>query len=507
MFAKATKNFVREVDCGGDLLPASQLNDLDKFQLLSLVTKKKKTWCWQKPKYHLLSVTLNDVLAEGNPIKPVVVESDFVKYEGKFEDYVSGSIETSVGKISLGAGGKGIVSSHSSFGNLKKQEADMQNLMKAIQGRSLNLHNTLLQQMLERKHEVLCILTKRIVTTQKCLISEHIQTEEKVASMVGIRTKVIKVSVSENGNVMKDSNVILEIPAPTAIAYGVIELYIKRDGQFEFCLLNEQQGGFERESADVPSHPHSVIFRDVMFLHQLDAVDHGKVSGPESPIPSEASLSILKKDVSQLKNHFQPFTKLPEGEQCALYQVIRELLLHEETVTQLEDVLDNIHSEDMPESFVMKELKLPEQKSMEEFLQLVGIGLRDKQLILRDRHQNQELLLAAHILLSAVAELSDYALILLWACCDLQVVPALCCLPEMTSPDGTLTLSGPALAPLTDTGRFHLVQRLFASSNINLEMTESSIRAVTMKKPQFLPIVLYIALYGLCALGWKTEQG
>uniref|UniRef100_A0ACB8FVA1 Uncharacterized protein n=1 Tax=Sphaerodactylus townsendi TaxID=933632 RepID=A0ACB8FVA1_9SAUR len=232
MFAKATKNFVREVDCGGDLIPVSRLNDLDKFQLLSLVTKKKKTWCWQKPKYHLLSVTLNDVLAEGDRIKPVVVESDFVKYEGKFEDYVSGSIETSLGKISLGAGRKGIVTSHSSFGNLKKQEADMQNLMKDIQGRTINLRNTFLQQMLERKHEVLCILTERIVTTQKCLISEQIQTEERVASMVGIRTKVIKVSVSENANVMKDSDVILEIPAPTAIAYGVIELYIKRDGQF-----------------------------------------------------------------------------------------------------------------------------------------------------------------------------------------------------------------------------------------------------------------------------------
>ncbi|XP_048367628.1 gasdermin-E [Sphaerodactylus townsendi] len=503
MFAKATKNFVREVDCGGDLIPVSRLNDLDKFQLLSLVTKKKKTWCWQKPKYHLLSVTLNDVLAEGDRIKPVVVESDFVKYEGKFEDYVSGSIETSLGKISLGAGRKGIVTSHSSFGNLKKQEADMQNLMKDIQGRTINLRNTFLQQMLERKHEVLCILTERIVTTQKCLISEQIQTEERVASMVGIRTKVIKVSVSENANVMKDSDVILEIPAPTAIAYGVIELYIKRDGQFEFCLLDEQQGGFERESSEVPPHSHSVIFRDVMFLHQLDAVDGGKASGPESSIPSEAPLSIFKKDILQLKTHFQPFMKLSGEDQSTLYEALRELLLHEETVTQLEDVLDNIHLEGMLESLVMKELKLPERKSIEEFLQLMGISLQEKPL--RNRHQDQALLLAAHILLSALAELSDYALVLLWACCDLQVVPALCCLPDMTSLDGTLTLADPVLAPLTDVGRFHLVQRLFASSNINLEMTESSIRAITMKKPQFLPIVIYIALYGFCALGWKTE--
>lgn len=63
----------------------------------------------------------------------------------------------------------------------------------------------------------------------------------------------------------------------------------------EFCLLDEQQGGFERERAEVPVHPYSVIFRDALFLHQLDSVDHGKGSGAESPIPSEASLSILKK--------------------------------------------------------------------------------------------------------------------------------------------------------------------------------------------------------------------
>ncbi|XP_077159897.1 gasdermin-E [Paroedura picta] len=506
MFAKATKNFVREVDYGGDLIPMLQLNDLDKFQLLSLVTKKKKTWCWQKPKYHLLSVTLNDVLAEGNPIKPVVLESDFVKYEGKFEDYVSGSIETSLGKISLGAGGKGVMASYSSFGHLKKQQADLQNLMKDSQGRTINLHNTLLQQILERKHEVLCLLTERIVTTQKCLISEQFQKEENAASRVGLHTKVIKVSVSENVNVMKDSNVILEIPAPTAIAYSVIELYIKRDGQFEFCLLDAQQGGFERESAEDPAHPYSIIFRDALFLHQPDAVDHDKVPVPESPIPSEAPLSILKKDVLQLKTQLQPFMTLSEGKQGALYQVICELLLHEETVTWLEDVLDNIYSEDMSESLVLKEFKLPEQQNIEVLLQLLGISFQDEQLVFSDQRNNQDLHLAAHILLSAVAELSEFARVLLWACCDLQVVPALCCLPDMTSPDGTVKLTDPVLAPLADTGRFCLVQRLFDSSNINLEMTESSIRAVTMRKPKFLPIVLYIALSGLFALGWKTAQ-
>ncbi|XP_061443424.1 gasdermin-E isoform X2 [Rhineura floridana] len=433
MFAKATKNFVREIDCGGDLIPVPRLNNLDKLQFLNLITKKKKTWCWQKPKYHLLSVTLNDVLAKGEPIKPVVVESDFVKYEGKFEDYVGGSIATSFGKINLGAGGRGIVESHSSFGNLKKQEADLQKLMKDIEGRTINLHNTLLQQMLERKHEVLCVLTKRIVTTQKCLISEHIQTEEKMASMVGISTKIIKVSVSENGNVIKDSNVILEIPAPAAIAYGVIELYIKRDGQFEFCLLHEQQGGFERENTEGSSY-HASAFRDAIFPHLLDAVDNEKLSGPESPVPSGVSLSILSKDALQLSTYFQPFMKLSEGKQRALYHILCELLLHEEMVTQLEDVLDRVCTEDNPEFLVMMELKRPEQQNIENFLQLVGIHLQNKQLMQKDPLCNKELLLAAHILLSAAAELSDYALVLLCACCELQVVPALCCLVKVSTP-------------------------------------------------------------------------
>ncbi|XP_053876128.1 gasdermin-E isoform X2 [Malaclemys terrapin pileata] len=462
MFAKATKNFVRETDTGGDLIPVSRLNDSDKLQLLNLVTKKKKLWCWQKPKYHFLTVTLNDVLTEDKPIKPVVVESDFVKYEGKFEDFVRGSIETSFGKINLGAGGKGFVESQSSFGNLKKQEADLQQLMKDLKGRTINLNNNLLQQVLGRKHEV---------------------------------------SVSENGNVRKDSNVVLEIPAPTAIAYGVIELYIKRDGQFEFCLLDEQEGGFERENAEGSSYPYSLPFRDSSFLYQPDAVDSDRHSGDRNIVPSGASLSVLKQDLLLLKMQFQPFVKLPEDKQGALNKIFYEFLHHEEMVTALEEVLDSICTGEEPDFTDLKELKPPQQQNITDFLQLVGYSLQNELLLQNDQLHYKGLFSAAHILISAVAELSDYTLALLRACCDIQIIPALCCLPNVASADGTLTLRDPALAPLTDTGRFHIVQRLFALSNINLEMMESSVKAVTMKEPSFFPFILYIALYGFYALG------
>ncbi|KAM6103743.1 gasdermin-E isoform 3-T5 [Theristicus caerulescens] len=461
MFAKATKNFVRETDSGGDLIPVSHLNASDKLQLLSLVTKRKKFWCWQKPKYHFLTVTLSDVLTEDKPIKPVsvfpitsgpfqhfssqveitfiaflvIVESDFAKYMGKFEDFVQGSIETSFGKIRLGAGGKGYVENQSSFGNLRKQEIDLQQLMKDVKDRTININSSLLQQVIERKREVLCILREKIITTQKCTISEHIQTEEKISGVMGCSTKIVKVSVSENGSMAKDSSVILEIPPATAIAYGVIELFIKHSGQF---------------------------------------------------------------DLSRLKTQFQPFVKLPEDKQRALYKTLCELLLHEEMVTALEDVLDDICTGDKPD---LKELKPAQQRDLVDFLQLLGCSLQSELLLQKYQPRDEELFSAAHLLISAISELSDYTLVLLRACCDLQVVPALCCLPNIASADGTLALSSPLVATLTDRGRFDVVQRLFASTNINLEMTESSVKAVTMQEPRFFPLVLYIALYGFSALG------
>lgn len=51
----------------------------------------------------------------------------------------------------------------------------------------------MLQQVLERKKVVLCVLTQKIVTAQPCVISEHTQLEEKCSSMVGIPSKTVQV--------------------------------------------------------------------------------------------------------------------------------------------------------------------------------------------------------------------------------------------------------------------------------------------------------------------------
>lgn len=70
------------------------------------------------------------------------------------------------------------------------------------------------------------------------------------------------------------------------------------------------------------------------------------------------------------------------------------------------------------------------------------------------------------------------------------------------SDDGVSDLENPVLAPLKDLERFGIVQRLFATADMNLERLRSSVKVVTQKKdPNIFPLILYISLNGLCALG------
>lgn len=72
---------------------------------------------------------------------------------------------------------------------------------------------------------------------------------------------------------------------------------------------------------------------------------------------------------------------------------------------------------------------------------------------------------------------------------------------RVLSVDGESDLEDAALAPLRDTERFGVVQSLLATADVNLERQQSSVKAGTCKVPNVFPLVLYISLNGLCALG------
>lgn len=69
------------------------------------------------------------------------------------------------------------------------------------------------------------------------------------------------------------------------------------------------------------------------------------------------------------------------------------------------------------------------------------------------------------------------------------------------SADGGADLEDAALAPLRDAGRFGIVQRLLATADLQLESRQSCVRAATRRVANASPLVLYVSLLGLRALG------
>uniref|UniRef100_A0A8C9WDY3 Gasdermin E n=1 Tax=Scleropages formosus TaxID=113540 RepID=A0A8C9WDY3_SCLFO len=281
MFAKATKNFTKQIDPDGCLIPVSRLNNSDKLDMLSLVIKRNPFWFWQRPRYLPTDFTLSDVLL-GEAIRPDVAESDFLKYEGMYSDNLAGKIDAGLGRVGLNLEGKGSSKLQSSFGHLKKQEVDVQNLLFASRDRLLNLDHCLVQQTREKRNDVFGVLKERIFTTQPCSITQEVMGQVNFACVTAAQ-----VSVRENGNMEKDSNVSMEIPPHTVIAYSIIELEVKRGGQYELCLQPDTLGGFEADSAEA----------DPLCISPLDVV---LVDGPmaaglrdELLIPGNAPLSIL----------------------------------------------------------------------------------------------------------------------------------------------------------------------------------------------------------------------
>ncbi|XP_077124900.1 gasdermin-E isoform X1 [Ranitomeya variabilis] len=500
MFAKATKNFLRDIDAGGELISVSSLNDSDKAQLLSVVAKKKRFWCWQKPKYQLSSCAclLGDVLTEEVAVKPVVVESEFVKYEGKCGDVIQGNVDADFVTLHGNVTGTERVESQSSFGTLRKQEVDMQHLMKDVQDRRINLNHPFIQQLHENKNDILCVLKEKIVTTQKCVISQQSQIEEtcKVGGKLGVKAKAVTVSVTESGN-FKDENTVLEIPAPTAIAYGVVELFVKQDGHFEFCLLSEKQGGFEKASSGKYPCTTSGLY-DHRSLCDFDVVDGTRdESVDRKPIPSHAALSVLKPDILELTKRFALLQELPDTQREELYNLLCEILDDGQIVAQIQAVVEEICLGATPGFTFLKELTLSQKEHVENILSLVGYDLQNEKLT---KQSNMELIAAFHILTSALDELPDAALTILGACCERHLLPALCALPNITSDEGLCSRTEPLLSNLIDQGTFHIVQRLFSLSNMRLKMDEKAIHAITFKDPGFLPLILYIAMSGFHTL-------
>lgn len=69
MFAAATKSFVRQVGDAGRLIPVPSLSEADRYQPLSLVTRRRKRSFFKKRTFASTPFSLKDILVGEKEIK------------------------------------------------------------------------------------------------------------------------------------------------------------------------------------------------------------------------------------------------------------------------------------------------------------------------------------------------------------------------------------------------------------------------------------------------------
>ncbi|XP_026149145.1 gasdermin Eb isoform X2 [Mastacembelus armatus] len=429
MFATATRNFVQEVDPGGLLVPVSSLSDT--IALLTVVVKRRRFWFWQKPKYLPTGFNLNDILTGETPVQPVVVETDFLKYSGTYGDNTGGAINASFAHSDMSLAGKDSSKLQSSFGSLKKEEVDVQKLLHDSKDRVLDMSHCLVQQTKGKQRRVFGIVRERIVTTQPCsVIEEEHQARHCGGGLSICGPKSPKVSLKENGSLSKDSNVTMEIPTHTTIAYALIELEIKHDGRY---------------------------------------------------------------DLEQFNDHFQLLSSLPVTTRSSLLQQVTKVMQDPAAVSTLQDVLEQMCLESLALGDVTAtELQKQNIQAILDIVEQCG-EVKSAQ-----AGRSTSVLIALHLISSAMTEMTDDCLAALGMCCSPTVLQTMELLVQCVSGRGELSLSRAGLTARTDV--FENIKDLFASSNVSLERDGDTVRTEIDHHHGNQPLVLCIAVRGLASL-------
>lgn len=470
MFALATRNLVEEVEDKGSLIPVTSLNDT--IALLTVVVKRRRFWCWQKSKYLPTDFNLNDILTGDTPINPVVVETDFIKYSGTFSDKIQGTVDANFSKYSVKLQGEDSSKLQSSFGSLKKEEMDMQKLLRDLKDKVLDMSHCLIQQTKEKQRRVFGIVKDRIITTQPCSVIEEVQQGGQCGgSLSTCGPKITKFLLKENASLGNDSDITMEIPTNTPIAYSLIELKIKHDGQFELCVLSDTNGGFDK--VDSPA-----IKKDQPCF---------------SGAPAHSSDSTcLQQELDQLSDHFQLLSALPASTRSALLQQITKLLQDQITISALQDVLEQMC---MDKGSALGDFKTTacQKQNIQAILDLLEQSSQE------EPSRSTSLLKALHLLISALDEMTNDCLAALGMCCSPAVLGILELLVQCASRNGESPLSTEASSVLTE-AIYEKIEHLFATCNVSLRRNGDMVKAEIDKQPGNLPLVLCIVIQSLASL-------
>ncbi|XP_056458898.1 gasdermin-E-like isoform X1 [Gadus chalcogrammus] len=454
MFAKATANFLEEVDPTGNLIPVSSCND--SFNVLSIVRKQKGGWLFQKTKYVATGFTLNDILRGDTLIQPAVTLTEFANYTQSGSEKSQAGLEANLHPelAKLEVEHKGTSKHNISFGSLKKEDLNLPQLIKDSKGRFLDMHHSLIKQARE-KDGVFGLVTQKIVTTQTSTIS---QGEELANSLGGqIRHMVLKMCLKANASLTKGRSLELTIQPHTTIAYKQYVLRMKPKGDFGLDFLSEKS---------------SVTFQ----------TDDWYPPG----------CTWLTEEVATLSRNFALLSGLKASIRTSLLQHLISVMMQCGAVHLLERVLSQMLDGKRPS------LDCVEIEPQRQALQVMLDVLSDEDNGLETEDSSSPLG-AFHLVTSALAEMPDDGLAVLMSSCTPRVLRSLALLVQCVIENGEMSLSSDDLAPLTGE-TFQLTELLFSSCGVELQRDGDVLKTKLSESYQPRPLVLCLAIKGLASM-------
>ncbi|CAB1333922.1 unnamed protein product, partial [Coregonus sp. 'balchen'] len=290
-----------------------------------------------------------------------VKECDFVDHSGASGDTeeinAEGNVEGLLADFKLNVGLKCSNEQESSFGRLKKEETR------------------------EKPRAILGVLMERIMTSQPCPVTTKVRKRGNVGANVSTCVALRgKASMKQSGSTQRDSDVSLVIPVNTVVAYSLIELFVKCNGQFELCLFSSN-GGFEKVRSN--------------YEFEEDG--------------------IMDLNWRKLSGHFQLLSALPAATRSSLLQLLKTTMEDGEAVSVLESVLDQKCDGETPD---LGDLEESERETVQAILDVVDQCVGEDEI-------RSSLLTAIHLIVSAMDGMTDDGLSGLGSCCSPPVLQAL----------------------------------------------------------------------------------
>uniref|UniRef100_A0A3P9JIY2 Gasdermin pore forming domain-containing protein n=1 Tax=Oryzias latipes TaxID=8090 RepID=A0A3P9JIY2_ORYLA len=479
MFSNATANFVRQIDPNGTLIHVSRLNDSDKLVPMGLVVKRNRIWAWQRPKYRPTDFILSDLLQGDLKLEPGVSQMDFLTYKGTYSDKKSAMLDVRAGGANAGLEGQGASKLHSSFDNLKKEELDVRKLLSDSSNRLVDMQHVLVQQ-LEKRADVLAVVKERILTTSPCSVTLRRKQQcgfHGVLSLLSLLGSSVKVCVQDLSSVEMNSDVSLEIPSGTVIAYSVLELQVQKNGHYDICLQPGRIGGF----ADNPDP----ISRSLH--HSTDTVD----SLCNWNNPKEEVVWGVRQNVAELQwADLAPLAELPQSTRYPLINQLQETLTDRAALSYLQAVLEEFCDGETVESI---------EESSEIQRKSTFLDQQDPVFPAEDLQRETAKLKAVYLLVSTMDELPDEALGLLSESRPVVLLAFDELLSSLKGSGGSISIDSIPVT-LQDNQAFQQAEQLLCSIGVALRRDAEQLWMETGSEDEVLLLLLMFSMHGLSLL-------